>query len=186
MISSAAAGASLIAASVVLVIAVSAIIGVRGFHSARKDPAAQSVTLRSGEASSREAGATATETPAPVVIGGAERAGSRRTAARPPARAARRGQARSRAAAPRRPAITRRAAAPSRPRPSRPAAPTTGRPAAPAEAPDAVPVPAVPKPAPVDPVKKVVEDVTGAVETVTKKPVESVGDVLLDLRDVLP
>ena len=179
LFSSAAAGGSLIAASLVLVIGVSAVIGFRGFRSARDVPTGQSVVLKTSGAADREAGAAK---PARVVIGGTRRS-ARPARTRP---AARRTRARTRSGS-----RTRvRAAAPARSglssgtRTRRPASAAPASPAAPAN-PTPEPAPEQKAP-PATPVEEVVEDVTGAVDDVTKKPVEKVGDVLLDVRDALP
>ncbi len=190
LFTSAAAGGSLIAASLVLVIGVSALIGFRGFRSAREVPAQQSVVLRSVESGAVEPGTAAR--PAAVVIGGSDRparSSSRRRGT------GRRVKTRARGAAPAR----RRASIPARegisaPAAGNPAAAPGGdaQPSAPQSAPAGSPVAPEEKapPAVAAPVEDAVEDVTSVVgETVPKtaeKPVESVGDALLDLRDALP
>lgn len=161
---------SLTAAAVVLIIGVSALIGFRGFRTARQDSVQQRVVL---PATGAERGARGS---APVVIGGAER---RRPARRPAITTVRR-RPRTRAAKVKRaPARSRRSApTPSKPGKVRTAPPATQerQPAAPAPAATAAPT--------ANPVGQLLDDVTGVVESV--KPVETVGDVLLDLRDVLP
>jgi hypothetical protein len=184
LFSSAAAGVSLVAASLVLVIGVSALIGFRGFTSARDAPTPQSVVLRapSGE---REAAGTTT---APVVIGSRPKA-AKGTGSRPTKRPSRRSSASGKKSrtekkgAPARGGLSAPAAQPPAPAAEQPAAPEA--PAAPVSAPE-VPEDKAPPAAPPTPVDEVVEDVTGAVEDVQKPVEKSVGDVLLDVRDVLP
>ena len=174
MFSSAAAGVSLIAAALVLVIGVSALIGFRGFKSARQETAVQQRVVLPSTTPERETGGTA-----PVVIGGERRRTTRKrpTAPRPrrtsvksrPARVKKR-RARSGLSAPAR----RKASAPAGQPPAQ--QPQQEQPTAPSPAPTAAP--------PADPIGEVLDNVTGAVES--GKPVESVGDILLDLRDILP
>ena len=178
LFSSAAAGVSLVAASLVLVIGVSALIGFRGFRSARSEPTSQSVVLQPRGADQQAGGAATT---APVVIGGTAKAVRRQGAARS---ASRRGKRSAR----------RTTSAKVQPAPSRSglSAPSAAEPAPAAEsdpgeerAPNPSPVVPDTKSPPATPVDQVVEDLGDAVDDV-EKPVESVGDVLLDLRDALP
>jgi hypothetical protein len=166
--SSAAASISLIAASLVLVVGVSAIIAVRGFHGVNGASPAQSVTL-SAPAAAHEAGG------APVVIGSAKPHRRKATRARTPAAAA--------------PAASGTKAARTQSKPSRSglSAPAAKRPSGSGEVGEDAPVassePAEPATVP-EPVEDVLDQVTGVVEEA--KPAEKVGDTLLDLRDALP
>lgn len=168
MFSSAAAGVSLTAAALVLVIGVSALIGFRGFKSARQETAVQQRVVLPSTTPERETGGTA-----PVVIGGERRRTTRK-----------------RTTAPRRTSVKSRSArVKKRPTRSGLSAPARRKAAAPATQAPAPQQPGAPSPAattapPADPVGEVLDNVTGAVES--GKPVESVGDILLDLRDILP
>ena len=180
LFSSAAAGGSLIAASLVLVVGVSALIGFRGFRSARDVQPQQSVVLKSVKADEREAGAPATQRA--VVIGGAARTATSRSARRTATR--RSGRTRTASTAGQKVTAPARSGLSSRTK-KRPAPVATQAPAAPdpTPAPETAPEQKAP---PATPVDEVVEDVTAVVDDATKKPSESVGDVLLDIRDVLP
>jgi hypothetical protein len=162
----------------VLVIGVAGLIGFRGFDSA--DVQAEKQTVKIERAlDGREVGAAAK--PAAAVIGSAKKPARAASATRPTAKRK----------APRR---ARRAKAAERSGLSAPAKPrTAGQPAvgpapaaeAPAAEPAATDKEAPAAAVPATPVDEVVEEVTGVVEKTTK-PVESVGDVLLDVRDLLP
>lgn len=163
----------MIAASLVLVVILAGVIGVRGFESAELDAKKQSVVLdRVGD---REAGATGKR--AAAVMGSAKKPARTARSSRPAKRrtvrrAKRRTATRGGLAAPTSPRTARTppAVAPSAPAPEPPAADEATDKEAPAAA------------APATPVEDIVEEVTDA----TRKPVESVGDVLLDVRDLLP
>jgi hypothetical protein len=158
----------LIAASLVIVIGVSALIGFRGFSTAREVPVQHRVILQA-PATDVETGAAAS---AAVVIGGARPRSAARSASR-----------RTKKSAPARSGLS--APAPAAAAPAEPAAPATSEPLTPlTDAPPAPePQPAAPAPA-ADPVGEVLEQVDKTLDEVP--PVESVGDVLLDLRDALP
>jgi hypothetical protein len=179
LFSSAAAGVSLVAASLVLVIGVSAMIGFRGFKSARESPTPQSVVLRA-PSDDRRSGAPA---PAPVVIGGKQNSSRARSARRATRRRARAASSQG--------SKTEVRKAPARSGLSAPASKAPAAPAGDGESrsePTPDPTKLVPdtKTPPTTPVDQVVEDLGEVVEDVPK-PVESgVGDVLLDLRDALP
>jgi hypothetical protein len=160
----------LIAASLVLVLGMSAMIAVRGFHGVQAAPAPQSVVLSAP--AERESGA------ARVVLGSGQ--------ARPASRRARaRAAARQTAATPVATAPTK-VSKPSRSGLSAPApAPSaaTGQGEVSEDAPAVSSEPAV-APSVTAPVDEVLDDVTGAIEDA--KPAEKLGGALLDLRDALP
>lgn len=179
MLSSAAAGGSLIAASLVLVIAVSALIGFRGFDSARAVSGERSVVVGGEKPDDREAGATPAK-PATAVLGAARATGrgSRSVAAKRAAASRRRAKK-----APARSGLT----APVAKKPAQPAAapvaeqPAAGQPAPGTDSEAGQKQPAVPTPE-----QDIVRDVTGAVDGAAKDATQAVGDVLLDVRDLLP
>jgi hypothetical protein len=162
-----------------MIISVSAVIGFRGFKSGRQAPVEQRVVLRSPNAD-REAGSVA-----PVVIGSRHSAtttvrrgsSARRPVRRsaPSARAAarvRKAPTRTGGSAPAVKAPKKQPAPAAQEAPSQPETPPANTHTAPV-------VPTVPANPVGDLVEKVVRDVQEPVQ-------KTVGEVLLDLRDVLP